>query len=87
MLVKKWSEWGDRVAPPGSINRQVVDMLKERGRVSSSEFTDWLRKNTDYVPDGFTDEQLGVGLSSLFEILENYGAIELDSDGIRYTGG
>lgn len=87
MPVKKWSEFGDRVAPPGSLRRQVVDMLKERGKVSSSEFIDWLRNNTDYVPEGFTDSQLGVGLSSMYDILENYGAIELDEDGIRYIGG
>lgn len=87
MPAKSWSEFGDRVAPPGSLKRQVVDKLKAAGTMTYEDFIAWLRKDTDYVPEGFTDSQLGTALNSLYDVLENYGAIELDENEIRYIGG
>jgi len=78
-----WKEYGDRVAPEGTVSREMVDFLKKNGSVPMASF------RAHYIAtgavDGFTDDQIATALGSCMENLWVYGALEVSKDGSRVT--
>lgn len=81
MIKRKWSEWSERLAPPGSPSEPLVNKIKEAGSITAKEVTAWY-KTTPAIPEGFTDHQTSVALGSQLDILERFGAIEISKSGL-----
>jgi hypothetical protein len=77
--MRNWKEHADKVAPPGSLERELADFLKTNGTVPFNSYV--AQYCAIFGVDGFTDDQIHTAAGSELQVLKSFKAIEI-SDGI-----
>lgn len=85
MIQFKWSEYKDKVAKKGSFRHKLSAFLSS-GSHSYVDIVLWVKKNTDFIPESFTEDQTETAIGSQLEIMERYGAIKLLDDRVDWIG-
>ena len=63
----------------------MIVFLKSKPR-TFDEAERWVKKNTDFIPEEFTQDQTDVALGNVYDLLERFGAIEITGDKLTWIG-